>query len=314
MNTMRDVLISALCDRMADDDSIFFLSADLGAPALDRLRGEFPDRFINVGIAEQSCINTAAGLALEGFTVFAYGIAPFISMRCFEQCRVNLSLTSVVRPLNLTVLGLGAGLSYDISGPSHHCLEDISIFRTLPGIAVYSPSSLDQARNLVGQVLATGGPSYVRLEGKPAVESHGAAPDFETGFSVVRPGTDATIIATGFMVNNALEAAAQLDGTHSVQVIDAHRLDRLDQAALARAVTGHAFVLTLEEAFIGCGGLDALVAHTLELADTDMRLRRMGMPRSYDYSNGDRAFLHAANGIDARSVAQAALKLFGQVS
>lgn len=312
MNTMRDVLISALCDRMRDDDSIFFLSADLGAPALDRLRCEFPARFINVGIAEQSCINTAAGLALEGFNVFAYGIAPFISMRCFEQCRVNLSLTNVVRRVNLTILGLGAGLSYDISGPSHHCLEDISIFRTLPGIAVYSPSSLDHARSLVDQVLGRGGPSYVRLEGKPAIESHGAPPDFDAGFSVVRPGADATIVATGFMVNNALDAARELESVRSVQVIDAHRLDRLDQDALAASVAGHAFVLTLEEAFIGCGGLDALVAHTLELAGQDMRLRRMGMPRSYNYSNGDRVYLHAVNGIDAHSVARAALGFFGE--
>ena len=151
MNTMRDVFISALCDRMAGTDSVFFLSADLGAPALDRLRQQHPDRFINVGIAEQSCINTATGLALEGFNAYAYGIAPFISMRCLEQCRVNLALTNVVRPLNLTILSLGCGLSYDISGPSHHCLEDISLLRSLPVIEIYSPSTLEQARALLPQ-------------------------------------------------------------------------------------------------------------------------------------------------------------------
>lgn len=302
MNTMRDVLITTVSERMQKDDSIFFLSADLGAPALDKLRDEHPDRFMNVGIAEQSCINTAAGLALEGFNVFAYGIAPFISMRCFEQCRVNISLTSALRPMNLTILSLGVGLSYGISGPSHHCLEDISIFRTLPGIALYSPSSLDHARNIASHVLDKGGASYVRLDGKPAVEDRGQPSDFEAGYSVIRKGTDVTLVATGFMVNTAMQVAEKLEGTCSVQVVDAYRLDKMDEQAFAKDVKGHRFVMTLEEAFVGCGGLDSFIGYSLELAGVDMSLRRMGMPSHYEYSNGDREALHVAAGIDVASV------------
>ena len=306
MNTMRDVFISALCDRMAGTDSVFFLSADLGAPALDRLRQQHPDRFINVGIAEQSCINTATGLALEGFNAYAYGIAPFISMRCLEQCRVNLALTNVVRPLNLTILSLGCGLSYDISGPSHHCLEDISLLRTLPGIEIYSPSTLEQARALCARTLETSAPRYIRLDGKPCPETlGGGAPDFDKGFEVVRAGTGPTIVATGYMLRTALAAAEQLGSAVSAQVVDVFRLDRLDAAAFAKAVSGGRGLLTLEEAFIGCGGLDAFVNEALGSQGLRLPVRHMGMPRSYEYSNGDRQHLHQVNGIDADRVARA---------
>lgn len=309
MNTMRDVFISTLCDHMEQDDSIYFLSADLGAPALDRLRESHPDRFINVGIAEQSCVNTATGLALEGFNVYAYGIAPFISMRCLEQCRVNLALTNAVRPLNVTLLSLGTGLSYDISGPSHHCLEDISLMRSLPGIELYSPSSLQQVKALCGRTLGTKAPRYVRLDGKPCPETLGSDgidtdADFNTGFEVVRKGNGPTIVATGFMVRTALEAAQKLEGDISVQVVDAFRLDNLDVDAFCKAVVPGGAVLTLEEAFVGCGGLDSLVDFTLELGGEHLPTRRMGMPRSYEYSNGDRQYLHRVNGLDADSVAR----------
>ena len=97
---MRDIFIETLCDRMTDNLDIWFLAADLGSPALDRMRREFPDRCLNVGIAEQNLINVATGLALEGQVVYCYAIAPFIAMRAFEQVRVNLSISSQIKPFN----------------------------------------------------------------------------------------------------------------------------------------------------------------------------------------------------------------------
>ncbi len=117
---MRDVLIEQIYQKMFDDERIFFLSADLGSPVLDKVREQFEDRFINVGIAEQNLINVSTGLAFEGFTVYAYAIAPFLTMRAYEQLRVNLSLSSELMELNVNLIGVGAGLSYDVSGPTHH--------------------------------------------------------------------------------------------------------------------------------------------------------------------------------------------------
>src|SRR3990167_7173418 len=107
VKAMRDVFIDAVRQRMGENDRIFFLSADFGSPALDRLRSEFGDRFVNVGVAEQNMINVAYGLALEGYTVYAYAIAPFITMRDYEQTRLHLAISSQLRPVNVNLIGVG---------------------------------------------------------------------------------------------------------------------------------------------------------------------------------------------------------------
>src|SRR6056300_1304363 len=99
---MRDVFLKNILQSMERNKDIFFVTADFGSPVLDDIRAKYPDRFLNVGIAEQNLINISCGLALEGYRVFAYAIAPFITMRCYEQIRINLALLSNVRPLNVT--------------------------------------------------------------------------------------------------------------------------------------------------------------------------------------------------------------------
>ncbi len=161
---MRDSVIDQIYAEMRHNDKIFFLAADFGAPALDRIRQDYADRFVNVGIAEQNLINVATGLALEGYTVYAYAIAGFITMRAFEQVRTNLALMSQERELNVTLIGVGAGVSYDMSGPSHHCLEDISIMRTLPNMVVCSPSDWTMARAFIPYSINCKSPKYLRLD------------------------------------------------------------------------------------------------------------------------------------------------------
>ena len=161
---------------MHDDNSIFFISADFGSPKLDILREKFKDRFINVGIAEQNLINISTGLALEGFTVYAYAIAPFLTMRAYEQIRVNLALHAQLKEININLIGVGAGLSYDVSGPTHHCLEDITIMRTLPNLIVFSPSDWILAQKFVDYSIKVKKPKYLRFDGKPLPQiyrSHG---------------------------------------------------------------------------------------------------------------------------------------------
>ncbi len=167
LKTMRDAFVGGVCERMAGNNQIFFLSADFGAPALDEIKREFKDRFINVGIAEQNLINVAAGLALENYIVYAYAIAPFITMRAYEQIRQNLSISSQVKPINVNLVGVGTGLSYNLSGPSHHCLEDVSIMRLMPNFMVFSPSDWKLAKNFVDYSINIKMPKYLRFDGKP---------------------------------------------------------------------------------------------------------------------------------------------------
>ena len=165
--TMRDVFIEGLYQEMSENGKLFLLSADFGAPALDKIRTDFPSRFINVGIAEQNLINVATGLALEGFIVYAYAIAPFLVMRAYEQIRNNLSLLSHMKDVNVNIIGVGAGLSYDVSGPTHHCIEDLTLIRALPNIQLFSPSDWKLAKKFIEYSIKVNNPKYIRFDGKP---------------------------------------------------------------------------------------------------------------------------------------------------
>lgn len=299
--TMRDSFIGTLCDRMATDDTIFFLAADLGAPALDRLRDEYPNRFINVGIAEQNLINVATGLALEGFSVYTYAIAPFITMRAYEQARVNLAVSSQIRPVNVTMIGLGGGVSYVVSGPTHHCLEDLAIMRLLPNISVYCPSDWVVAAQLVDHTRTTNGPKYIRFDGKalPALYSDPAAVDLAQGFAKLAPGNDICLVSTGFMSHRAVRVAQERPG---VAVIDLFSLKPCDEPALAAALAPYRHVVTMEEAFINNGGLDSLVTKVVREQGLSCRQHPIGFNDRYVFELGSRDHLHAINGMDETAV------------
>ena len=193
MNTkplaMRDVFIERIWQEMSVNPLIFFISADFGSPVLDKIREDFPKRFINVGIAEQNLINITAGLAIEGYTVFAYAIAPFITMRCYEQIRVSLALLSEVRPMNVNLIGVGAGYSYVVSGPTHQCYEDITIMRALPNFQVLSPADHITAAKLFDGCVSSNGPKYLRFDAQilPVIYE-GESPQISDGFHVHQKG------------------------------------------------------------------------------------------------------------------------------
>jgi len=299
--TMRDAFIGTLCDRMATDETIFFLAADLGAPALDRIRDQFPDRFINVGIAEQNLVNVATGLALEGFTVYTYAIAPFITMRAYEQARVNLAISSQIRPINVTMLGLGGGVSYVVSGPTHHCLEDLAIMRLLPNMSVYCPSDRVVAAQLVDHTRATIGPNYIRLDGKPlpALHSDPVSVDLNKGFVQLASGQEICLVSTGFMSHRAVKVAQERPG---VAVLDLFSLKPCDEAALAAALAPYRHVITMEEGFINNGGLDSLVTKVVREHQLACRQYPVGFNDRYVFELGSRDHLHHINKMDETAV------------
>lgn len=301
---MRDALIGAIHQRMGDNPDYFFLSADMGAPALDSLRAEFPDRFINVGIAEQNMINVAAGLAMEGFTVFTYAIAPFY-LRAFEQIRINLALPAQTRPMNVNMLALGAGLSYDVSGPTHHCLEDLSAMRALPNLIILSPADSVTALAVADFVPTLARPKYIRLDGKafrPLREVGRQGVDLNRGFAELRAGDRVCLVATGVMVGLALQVADRFPGR--VGVVDVFRLDDgMDLRGLFDAAARYPRVVSLEEAFAERGGLDSLVAAARDHFGGAFALRRMGMRHEFDFMPGSRATLHDRSGIGPDAIA-----------
>lgn len=250
---MRDTFLESVYDEMVRDPDIFFVSADFGSPVLDKIRADRPDRFINVGIAEQNLINISAGLALEGFKVFAYAIAPFITMRCFEQIRVNLALLSEVRSMNVNLIGVGAGYSYVVSGPTHQCYEDITLMRAMPNMRVFSLSDQCVAAAMPPHCLNNNGPKYLRLDAQvlPVLYPENL-PDLASGYHIHRTGDQICLVATGYMTHTGLKVAAKLkDMGINVGVIDLFDLSRFDQLGFKEAISEYHVLVTMEEGFRG---------------------------------------------------------------
>ena len=294
IKAMRDTFLASLYEKMKDDDSIFFVAADFGAPILDKIREDYPDRFINVGIAEQNLVNVAAGLALEGFTVYAYAIAPFITMRCFEQIRVNVSVLSQVREMNINFIGVGAGVSYAMSGPTHHCLEDLSIMKTLPNMEVFSPSDYMLSESYVNRTLENKSPKYIRFDAKPMVALSESIENFDNGFRVMKKGEKIAVISTGYMSQKMMKIVDEYD----ITVIDMYILNSYDKELLEKELECIETIITVEEGFKHCGGLDAEINSSFK----DKKTINLGFEKKYTFEIGSREFVHAENGIGKNDI------------
>jgi transketolase len=297
---MRDVLIEQIYRRMFDNERIVFLSADFGSPVLDKLRSTFSDRFINVGIAEQNLINIATGLALEGFIVYAYGIAPFVTMRAYEQIRINLSMLSHTREVNVNLIGVGAGLSYDFTGPTHHCLEDIGIMRLFPNMVLFSPCDSATIDAFVDYSIATNKPKYLRLEGKalPDIPFPHSNIDMDKGFREIRTGHQSCLVCTGYMTHKALRLAEDLKKSNiNPGIIDVFLLKPLNETLLRDALSNYRSIYCMEEAFAKGGGLGALISELAQDYEIDATIQKFGFEDKYCFEIGDREFLHEQNGL-----------------
>jgi transketolase len=156
---MRNQIIDSIFERMATDPSIFFLIADMGINLVEKIQIKYPDRFLNVGIAEQNLIGVSAGLANLGFRPFVYTISNFLVHRCFEQIRNDIILHN--HPV--TLLGTSAGFDNSPLGPTHHIVDEWGCLRCLPGIELYSANSVPFASGIVDKVLERGKPAYIRI-------------------------------------------------------------------------------------------------------------------------------------------------------
>ena len=303
---MRDAFLERIWQAMAHDSKIFFVTADFGSPVLDKIRADFPARFVNVGIAEQNLINVSAGLALEGYTVFAYAIAPFITMRCYEQIRVSLALLSEVRAMNVNLIGVGAGYSYVVSGPTHQCYEDISLMRALPNFQVLSPSDHVTAAALFETCHNNKGPKYLRFDAQvlPVIYET-APPALSKGFHVQKDGEAICFVATGYMLHTAIKASVELasEGIH-VGLIDLFDLARFSAVELQEVLENYSGVVSLEEGFRGRGGVDSMLFEFISRRNLSLKMLNIGVEGAYHFELGSRTELHEKVGIGPQVVVE----------
>lgn len=254
--TMRDSFLKELYIQMQQNEKIFFITADFGAPMLDKMRQDFKERIINVGIAEQNAINISVGLALEGYIVYIYAIAPFITMRCFEQIRINCAALHTLREMNLNIIGVGGGVSYAMSGPTHHCLEDLCLMKMLPNFEVFSPSDSALAESYVERSINHTQPKYIRLDAQPLMDiANENSFDFSDGFRILQSKTGAktAVISTGFMTQKVADIAQECE----IKFIDLFFINTYAKERLKQELKGIKTIISIEEGFKNSGGLDS---------------------------------------------------------
>lgn len=251
----------ALVELGAEYDNLVVMDADLsGSTKTGMFAKEFPDRFFNMGIAEQNMYGAAAGLALSGKVVCASTFAMFAVGRAFEIIRNSIGYTNA----NVKICASHAGITAGEDGASHQTFEDIALMRTIPGMTVVNPSDAVATKKLMFQILKMEGPCYFRL-GRSAVPLfYDEKADIILGKgNLVRDGNDVTIIATGIMVNEAFEAAKALEaeGIDS-RVIDIHTIKPIDEDIIIKAACETGAIVTAEEHSI-IGGLGEAVAQVV---------------------------------------------------
>lgn len=307
MKSTRDGYAEALLELGEKDTRIVVLDADLAkSTQTEKFKLRFPERFIDCGVAEQSLMATAAGLAATGKIAFASTFAMFATGRAFDQVRNSIAYGN----LDVKICASHGGITVGEDGSSHQALEDIALMRVIPRMRVVVPADFYETREAVKAVAYLEGPAYVRL-GRPKVpvlfgEDYG----FRFGKALtMRSGKDVTVVACGLMVHKALEAADELarEGIEA-EVINLHTIKPLDREGVLESAARTGRVVTCEEHTV-LGGLGGAVAELLG-EDMPLPMRRVGTRDVFGVS-GEADQLVEHFGLGSHHIAEAARGLCG---
>lgn len=307
---MRTAFIKGLVDLAEQDERIVLMVGDLGFTVVEPFSERFPDRFYNVGVAEQNLIGLATGLAEAGFIPFVYSIATFASLRGYEFIRNG----PLLHHFPVRIIAVGGGFEYGQAGITHHALEDLAVMRALPGLAVLSPADYEQAVATVGYSRELPGPVYFRLGKNEKDRLPGLEGRFSPGRAeLVRAGEDALLISTGALAFEALAAAELLEAQGvDVAVAVLASLAPVDVESLAQLLTPYPLVLSVE-AHVIHGGLGSLVAEVIAEEGLQSLLMRSGVRQHKPGVTGSEAFMHRLHGLDAASLAHTLITKLEQI-
>lgn len=302
---MRNAFADVIYEIGQDDPRICALVADISpAGSIEKFRQQFPERFINTGVAEQAMIGIAAGLALKGMRPFCYTIATFSLYRPFEMIRVDLGYQN----LPVTVIGMGAGVIYSTLGGTHHSMEDVAVASAIPNMTVLAPCDPAEMR-LMTQWCATrsGGPVYMRLgkAGEPDLTADAIDP-FEVGkIRYLQRGTDIALISYGITVGMTKKISARLEASgKSVSVLSCHTIKPLDRAGVEQVLASHKQVVVIEE-HVPHGGLGSRVKEIAWEIRANCSLDTYSLKDEFIHCYGTHDELLAAHGLSVNVLVKA---------
>jgi transketolase len=303
---VRATFATTLTEVAQADPRVLLLTADLGYMALEPFSDALPDQFYNVGVAEQTMVGLATGLADGGFLPFLYSIAPFASLRPYEFIRNG----PILHRLPVRIVGVGAGFDYGTAGPTHHGIDDAAALRPQPGLLIVTPADREQLRAALLATRNYDGPIYFRLAKEAKLAIPGLNGRFRTGRAeIVRDGRDVALVAMGTPAADACAAAdllAKRGLSATVAVVSTFNPSPVDDLAqLARA---HPLLVSIEAQYVN-GALGSLVAETIAEEGIGARLVRIGVRTAPCGRSGSRGYYHAMHELDADAITRRVLSL-----
>lgn len=302
---MRQALANALVERARKDDKIVVLDADLmSCHATKVFKAEFPDRFVNVGIAEQNLIGISAGLSAMGKTPFAYSFGPFATRRCYDQIFISVAYAYQ----NVKIVGSDPGVTAEYNGGTHMPFEDMALMRAVPHMVCFEPTDATMLEKAVDQIADYKGGVYIRMPRKKMEKVYDDSLDFELGKAIrLREGTDVTLVASGIMVSRALEAADMLqnDGI-SARVVNIHTWKPIDKEELIACAKETGAIVTCENHNV-CNGLGSAVSEVL-VQNHPVPMRLVGVQDEFGQV-GKNAYLSEVYHLTAQDIYQNALEV-----
>jgi transketolase len=299
---MRSTFVETVTELARKDKKVWLVTGDLGFSVFEPFAKEFPNQYLNVGVAEQNLMGVAAGLAMAGLRPFVYSITTFASMRAYEQIRDDICYQNVP----VVVVGGGSTFSYSTFGATHMPLEDMALMRVMPNMTVFSPGDPNEVRELLRTAYKSAKPSYMRIakKGEPIVP--GGIVEAGT-MRVVKEGNDATIVVSGRQLPSAVEAADMLAKKNiRARVLSAHTLKPFDAAAVRKAAKETRAIVSVEEHSV-IGGLASAIAETL-IADA-VPFKPLGVTDEFPKGVGSQDYFLAKYGLTPDGIARTVMTL-----
>lgn len=302
MNECRDAYLNEIVKAVYDGEDVYLVAADLAAPCLDKLREDFPKRYVPVGIAEQNLIAVSGGLALAGKKVVAYTGNPFLVSRAFDQIRNCIGLMS----LPVALVGIGAGFTPPDYGFTHFILEDINLLRGVSNFTIYNVSDTNLAKYAARKTLALSSPLYVRIDRLVSKEYDLSEKDIEHGYRFLNTAEGKVcVISTGIMSSDCLDVLqSRPEFLERVALLDVFAFP-FNESALVKELQKYSQIITVEELRLQ-GGLGSAILETLSDAGVYLPVQRLGVNISKNLSQhyGSREWHLKEFGIDKSSIAE----------
>jgi len=305
---MRKTFIQTLVKLVEIDPNIYLIVGDLGFSVIEPFKEKFPDRFINAGIAEQNMVGVAAGLAMAGKKVFVYSIVPFVTMRCFEQIRVDLCYQN----LPVRLVGVGGGLDYGPSATTHHAIEDIAIMRALPNMTVIAPGCNIEVDKLLTKANDLNGPVYFRLSNNENFDDYPLNTDIKLGKAIEVISSDKFLIfTTGNSLKLGFDVCKKLrDQGIDIGLISMPTIKPLDNDFILSKKDTLKAIFSIEEHNV-IGGLgEAISSLVCQNFERKILFKSFGIPDIYFHEIGSRDYLKEKVGLGVENISA---KIFKEV-